>query len=100
MLAVEAVTGKPSPMRRRAERQAAEAARPKTASEKTGEALSIGVEVLGPLLFVPLGILCLAAGPLGWLALAGLAVAGSSSSGRKTSSKVTGFYSPYQPTRR
>ena len=69
MLAVEAVTGKPAPGRRRAAMRAAEAARPKTADEKAGEVISFGVGVLGPLLCIPLAFLLLSAGPPGWILL-------------------------------
>ena len=82
--------------------RAAEAARSKTASEKTGEAISFGVEALAPIAAGVVFFAGLAAGPPGWILLIVLFVAmngSGSSSNRSRKPKVTGFYSPYAPKR-
>ena len=103
MLAVEAATGKPAPGRRIAAKRVKAAARSRTAGERAGGVVSAGVGVFAPVVCVVVGFLLLGAGPAGWLLLVGLiwAVSSSDSGSRRSrsSSKVTGFYSPYAPKR-
>ncbi len=103
MLAAESVTGKPSPMRRRAEARAAQ-----RKAEKPGakDVAVVGACVGGGVIYFLVGALALfsvlAAGPLGLLLIIVLAVcagSGSGSSKRRGTFKPTGFYSPYAPKR-
>ena len=104
MLAVEAVTGKPAPGRKRAAQRAAKAAEPFTAKDA-----AVGVAcVSGGVLFWLLGVFALfsvlAAGPVGLLliiVLVACASSGSSSSSKRSRKpKVTRYYSPYYPSKR